>query len=303
MYICLHIRKPTVDDQESKFSHSFRHFQAIRTRHLEDPDNIDTHHYTPCCFYCRGPPLSSLEEFESYCARRRHRYATHPFHRTPYELEVSATKRGRWTAEQEDLYFKWLRGLFNTNPIVRSELTKVFWTRVAIETTDLYSRNVWAIPNVLEDRPSILSRIKYLGMDVNFEGIKLNTHYNFKTLCVLLSKSLRLDRLSLDLTFRQSDINDLMSETVKSEILSATRSLYVAKEFKVTCDKIWPDVWQGEHRDDGSDDEYEQKLYEIEDKLQKECDSILTELMLPDTLRKQPPKNEMEVYLQSRLDD
>ncbi|CZR50181.1 uncharacterized protein PAC_00053 [Phialocephala subalpina] len=100
-----------------------------------------------------------------------------------------------------------------------------------------------------------------------------------------------LEKLQVNLTMAEDDVEGMLSNETLTQPLSLTRRLRVSENFLVR-----PHILLTNLGNFDSDEEEEKYQEELEDKYAK----ILTDLMLPNTLRQQPAKNDMEAYLQFR---
>lgn len=159
-------------------------------------------------------PTTTLEEYENLKAAHLHEYAHHPLRTTAYNLLASPSRdgplpQGDW---RDLLYLEWLRNLSNVSNLLRKELADVVWTKAQVRVDTIYMQ---CIPALLEDRPKIHSRIKYLWIDFNYGCASVSTLKpiieEFGSVCDQISPILKLDELSIFLDMEEREVDDIMN--------------------------------------------------------------------------------------------
>lgn len=167
-------------------------------------------------------------------------------------------------------YLEWIRQASNVSTVFQQELGGVFWARTRIEAnTDDH-----CFRGLLLDRPSIAHCLKSLTIYV--AGLAQNGKSNFPTWLAQIAclPELRLDHLKYYVSV-EKDVSEMYPYDVYDlKVQELARSMKVSKSVEV--------IIYG---------------FGVE---KEEFSKLLTELMMPDTLRVESTKTEMEKYLEAR---
>ncbi|KUJ18545.1 uncharacterized protein LY89DRAFT_732105 [Mollisia scopiformis] len=200
-------------------------------------------------------------------------------------LTKKATPKPYWAGWRMGIdwhFLESIRQASNVNTTFRKELADTLWSRTGIAT---YGNNSWlAIPEILQQRPSICAGIKYLyiGLDLSRER---NTD-SFEDWCESLSQRLILERLTVKVLMEKEDIPRVLSEWFPN--LAAAETLNVTQSFTVSVSIRLGGEKPGQILDESGSG--------INEQYRKE----LVELMMPKSLRPKVFLSATETYLESR---
>ena len=244
------------------------------------------------------PPIEDPTTFHQNKLWYNQSLAQHPARSGNYVIEASPKLKldtrehhwAYWTYNDDWLMLKLLRDLSNVSCVFRQEVGRTLWMNASVHFSyDDAGDSMAIVENFLMDRPFAVAGIKELTIWIDPH---LFPDGCFRTMCMTVSKHLKLDSLTI---YMEMDEDDLPPEEEVQEAfgnLSALRSITVSKEFRLELEL-------DQYRNAGpnfKDEEYEQ--FRIN--LMERWKIILRELALPDTLRVTKPETEEEKYLRSR---
>ena len=160
---------------------------------------------------------------------------------------------------------------------------------------------MWRIPAFLGDRPAVCKGIKSLNMklavetmdnsdmDPSYSGAFREYGGSFTAWCVYISAYLDLEYLDFSITVQEDQLGLVAKGEYQYACLKACRQIPVAVDFQISlC--VFLSYWNNTEDEEERDDR--------KDKLKEKYTPMIRQLMLPDTLRKQPTEESM--YLDSR---
>jgi len=231
--------------------------------------------------------MSGLEQIPGGCKQ-------HPGRTSNYFLYPTSSS----TIQERET----IRNLSNTNSVVRNELAEIVWTRSTIDLSDCNS-TVAELEQLLDDRPAIWFRIKRFSFDIHEPGWNVTPRVpepvEFLKICGRISSKLRLEQLELHLIINEGEMRSfctLWSEwtsagRITDDVLPiwkrnfgfiAVRGFIVTKNFILHLNPVddFPDF---------ANRSSPERVRILEDKRRahlKECETVIRNAILPDSLRR-----------------
>ncbi|KAE9381871.1 hypothetical protein N431DRAFT_440683 [Stipitochalara longipes BDJ] len=233
------------------------------------------------------------QQFYKEKERNIHYLKAHPNRGSPYKLIIIAFRNitKLWENNHDYLLIEWIRQASNVSTRFRAELGQLIWSNVEIRTNDNLG-DMWHLPQFLDERPAASKAIRSvnIGLKMVYSDSSNWESEKFRTWCTEISQALEVEKLRFSITIDEENIHSLSRLHGQYSGLASSRSLRVTKKFEVKlCIRL--SLSSMNMDDDAADDEYRENL-------EREHEPLITELMLPDTLRRLP--TEVEEYLDSR---